>query len=781
MAKMINSVRRSNDLEKAPFVLPKSTQETIPFDSVTKDGIFIVGKNKFTATWMLSDINYMTAAEEEQEVYLEQYADLLNSLDPGVTTKITIMNTSHGQRKKEDYQLLLASDGLDELRAEYNAMLGAVTHDSAQVHQVKYLTMTAECSNLEEARSFFNRQDVSLNNKLSVFGSHASRQDGLQRLRSLASVYRPDTEEYCLVNFDEVWTLGHHFKDYVAPDGMNIKADHFEMDGKFGRVLYLRNYATYIRDSIVNELTALPIRLSLSIDILPTTTDEAIKTAEKKRTSVEQNIFNWERKQQRQGHFGVTLPYQMTQQRKEIDEFLSDLTERDQRMMFVCITIMHMADSKKQLDLDTKTLMSVAAANRCDLGYCRFQQLEGLQTVLPYGHRRLDILRTLTTEGVAAFMPFRAQDVSHKDGIYYGINAISKNVLFVDRREFINGNAWIIGASGSGKSFAAKREIAFHALKSDVDIIIIDPEREYGNLVKRLNGEVIVLAQDSSHRINALDVSLTYADPDKKMDPFLAKGQYVLSLVEMMMGSPMTPQERSIVDRCTRITYKDYKKSGMQGTVPTLDDLYRNILVQSEPLAREIALKIESHIKGSLDIFAKHTNVDVENKLICYDIHDLGAQLYPVGLFVVLDAILNRISKNRQTSRPTYVYIDEIYLLLAHQQAAAFLNVLWKRIRKYAGFMIGITQNISAVLDSILGAEMFGNSELQVILNQSPDDAARIVEQHRLSDSQAKFITNSAAGRGLLKAGPEFVPFVDEFPKDTELYRLMTTKAGEVS
>jgi len=424
-------------------------------------------------------------------------------------------------------------------------------------------------------------------------------------------------------------------------------------------VMFLKDYANFIKDKTIAQMTDIARNLMLSIDVVPIPTDEAVREVESIMLGVETNAANWQRRQNANNNFTAMLPYDMELQRKETREFLEDLTARDKKMMFAVMTVVHMADSKKQLDQDTAAIKNIAITERCQLSTLKWQQMDGLNTALPIGVRRIDTMRTLTTESLAALMPFRVQEIAHKHGIYYGQNAISKNMIVADRKQLMNGNSFIVGVSGSGKSFAGKNEIVNQMLADDADIILVDPEREYSELVKAMGGEVIHISATSPNHINAMDLNREYGDG---ANPVILKSEFVLSLCEQLIGGQnLGAKQKSIIDRCTAKVYWDYQSNGYVGEPPTLQDFHEELMKQPEQEAQELALAIELFTKGSLNTFAKHTNVDTDNRLICYDILDLGKQLMPIGMLVVLDSILNRITRNRAKGRKTFIIIDEIY------------------------------------------------------------------------------------------------------------------------
>ena len=559
---------------------------------------------------------------------------------------------------------------------------------------------------------------------------------------------------------------------------MEFKKNYFIMGEKFGRVLFLKEDASFIKDSMISELTDISKNLMLSIDVLPVPTDEAIKEAENRLLGIETNIANHIRKQAENNNFLASIPYDLEQQQTEAKEFLNDLMTRDQRMFLAIITIVITADSEKELDNITDAITTTARKNLCQLGVLNYQQLDGLNTTLPIGNSQIETLRTLTTESLAVCMPFKVQEVQHTNGIYYGQNAISKNMILVDRQELLNGNSFILVVSGSGKSFTAKEEISSIMLKEkDADIIVIDPENEFAGLVKELGGEVVEISSTSKNHINAMDMNKYYGD---NSNPIILKSEFVLSLCEQLMGKALQPQQRSIIDRCTAKVYRDYQNRDYEGEPPTLKDFREELLKQNEKEAKEIALAIELFSNGSLNTFAKQTNVNINNRLVCYNILELKKQLQPIAMLVILDSILNRITANRQKGKNTYIYIDEIYLLFQYEYSANFLFTLWKRVRKYGACCTGITKNVEDLLRNDLARTMLANSELIIMLNQASTDREELAKLLNISDAQLSFITNVEAGHGLIKIGNSLIPFINKFPKNTELYKLMTTKLNEI-
>lgn len=775
---MIKTLKLLSKQEHEKFKVPKNVQDLIPVQTVYSDGIFQVAPGKFAKSFKFEDINYAVASREDKESMFLKYSEILNSLDSGATTKITINNRRMDRREiARDILLPPKDDRLDIYRKEYNRILLEKATGSTSMVQDKYLTISVFKPTAEDARTYFARVGAELQQHFSRLGSRLVEMDVYERLKVLFNFYRIGEESSYNFNLSDFAKRGHSFKDYISPDSIEVNDDYFMLGEKYGRVMFLKDYAAYISDDIITELTDISRNLMLSIDIIPIPTDEAVREVENKMLGVETNATNWQRRQNANNNFSAVLPYDIELQRKETKEFLEDLTTRDQRMLFAVVTLVHMADTKKQLDEDTEAIKTASRKKLCQLAVLKWQQMDGLNTALPIGVRKINVMRTLTTESLAVLMPFRVQEIAHKHGIYYGQNAISKNMIIADRRQLMNGNSFIIGVSGSGKSFAGKNEVVNLMLAENADIIIVDPEREYSALVRAMGGEVIHISATSPNHINAMDLNREYGDG---ANPVILKSEFILSLCEQLIGSgSLGAKQKSIIDRCTARIYWNYQENGYTGLPPTLQDFHTELMMQPEQEARELALAIELFTKGSLNTFAKHTNVDTNNRLICFDILDLGKQLMPIGMLVVLDSILNRITRNRAQGRQTFIFIDEIYLLFQQEYSANFLFTLWKRVRKYGAYCTGLTQNLEDLLQSHTARTMLANSEFLIMLNQAPTDKYELAKLINISDEQMGYITDVSPGCGLIKVGSALVPFENRFPQNTQLYKLMTSKPGE--
>lgn len=774
---MIKSLLAANKSEKDRFVIPRSVQQSIPIRCVYSDGIWHTGR-KHSRTWRFADINYAAASEEERRSIFLSYCAVLNSLPTDAAAKITIINR---RINPVDFQRQILmkerGDELDRYRRESNQILTRRAAESNNLVQEKYITLSIPQRKIEETRTYFRRVDANLSKGFGRLDSGAKPLTTHDRLRILHDFFRPGEEQY--FTFDQTAAIrrGLDFRDLICPDGLAFKAGHFEMGDKVGRVLFLKDYASYIKDEMIADLSDFPRNLMLSIDILPIPTDEAVREVQSRILGIETDITRWQQRQNDKNIFTASIPYELEQLRGETKEFLSDLTERDQRMIFAVVTLVHIADSLEQLDADTEALLSIGREHLCQFSTLRYQQEDGLNTVLPYGLRRVKALRTLTTESAAVLMPFRVQEIQDPGGLPYGVNAISKNLLICERKRLISPHAFYLGVSGSGKSVAMKSTIENVALATNDDIIIIDAEREYGPITRSLGGTVVEISPSSPHHINPMEVADGYGDGE---NPIAMKSELITSILEQQMGvGRVNGSHKSIIDRCTANVYQNYFHSRGKAPMPLLTDWRNEVLKQVDPEAREIALAAELITEGSLNVFAHPGNVDMNSRIITLDLYEMGEQLRPTALVVTLEAIQNRVMENRKRGKYTWVFLDEVYLYFKYHYSGEFLYRAWKRFRKYAGIMTAATQNVEECLKSETARLMLANSEFLLLFNQAATDRAELGKLLHISDTQMGYITNAEPGHGLLKMGGSLVPFNNSIPKDTELYRLMSTTPGE--
>ena len=698
---MIKTLKIMSKQDKERYTVPRKVQDVIPVRRIWQDGIFSTG-NKFSKSYRFSDINYLVASREDKESMFLIYSELLNSLDSGAVTKITINNRRTNKANFENSILMpMQEDFRDEYRREYNQMLLDKATGANGITQEKYITISVVKKDVEEARAYFSRVGADLISHFAALGSKCVELDASERLRILHDFYRQGEEAEFFFDLAAMAKRGHDFKDYICPDSIEKNSDYVKLGDKFCRVLFLKDYASYIKDNMVTELTDFNRNLMFSIDIVPVPTDEAVREVENRLLGVETNITNWQRRQNANNNFSAVVPYDMELQRKESKEFLDDLTTRDQRMMFAVITLAITADTKEQLDSDTEAVLSVARKHMCQLAVLKFQQIDGLNTALPIGVRKINAFRTLTTESLAVFIPFKVQEIQDKGGIYFGENAISHNLIMCNKANLLNQSAFYLGVPGAGKSFAVKELIAFlmlHPNYADDEILICDPEGEFGALVKALGREkatVAHLVAGGKDKLNSMYMVEGYGE----QNPIVEKSQFVMSLIEQIDKRGVGPQHKSIIDRCTALVYPEAEK---EGRAATLCDLRQKLLEQPEEKAKEIALSLELYTTGSLDIFGRDSTVDLSKPYVVFDIHGLGEQLKPAGSLVITDTILNRVTLNWKRGKRTHVFIDEFHVMFENEQSGIFFNSAWRQFRKRGAYPTAITQNVEVRPDRAL-------------------------------------------------------------------------------
>ncbi|HMM32486.1 MAG TPA: ATP-binding protein [Clostridia bacterium] len=779
---MIRSLKAANAAEQMiKYPVPRTVQDTIPVQTVHEDGIFEFGgandkMKRFSMSFQISDINYFSVSEDERSALFVSYRGIMNSLDSSAAYKVSVVSHYVNELEFETNVLLpQQNDGLAAYRNEYNGILQSKIEENSRITQDKYITVTISRKSVEEARSFFQRVSAELKAqfldkmKVEVVPLNAN-----ERLRLLHDFYRAGEEVFYHFDLRESARRGHTFRDYICPDGMEIKSDYIRIGDRWARALYLANYATYLYDDLVAKLTDINKQMMVSVDYIPVPTQEAVQEVQRVLLGINTNIVNYNKRQAQDQTFAA-IPFAMQQQKDETTAFMQALTEKDERWIFGLLTLVHVADTKEELDADTESMMTIAREKMCQFAKPFFRQLEAMQTAIPYGVRRLTDVRTMTSSSAASFIPFRSPRLMDKGGIYYGSNPLTKEMILADRKQLINGNGFVFGKAGGGKSFLTKEELAAVVLGTNDDVIVLDPEREYGGLVKALGGEVIRISATSANHINAMDINADYGED---ANPVISKTEFVLSLCAEILGG-LEGKERSLLDRCTGRVLRKYVAADYTGSAPTLSDLHADLVKQPEMEAKDIALRLEVFVNGSLDTFSKPTNVKTDGRLICFDLKDLGGQLKTLGMLIVLDCIINRVSKNRAQGKYTRVYIDEFHVFTANEYSRKFFISFWKRARKYGGILTGITQNIGDLMRSEDTQDIISNSEFLLLLAQAPTDRDRFAEMLHLSSEQVKYINEARVGRGLIKCGNAILPFENVFPKNTALYKLMTTKLSE--
>lgn len=763
--------------EKAPL----NVQQTIKYNMMFEDGICEVLGGLYSKTIKFSDINYQIARRDDQVDIFSKYCEFLNYFDSSIPIQITIVNRAIDKQEfKKQMFLKMRNDAIDEHRKEYNQMLAdKALQGQNSILREKYLTFSTFAADHEAAISALSRIETDVLGNFKTLGCNAKTLSGAERLELLHHAFNQNSDPFNF-KYDYLVSSDLKTKDFISPDSFDFSSKaRFEFGNKFGQVLYLKGLPPDLSDKLLTEISDIPVNMFINLHINSVEQDKALNLVKQKISFMEQQKIDEQKKALKSGYDVDMIPYELKYSLKEAEELLDDLQNKNQRMFRVTILIYISADTVEELDNGVYQIMSAARKNNCKIGNLDYLQEEGLNSSLPLGLNHVDIQRTLTTSSTAIFIPFTTVELFQSGGMYYGLNALSRNLIFFDRKSLKNANGFILGTPGSGKSFAAKREMINVLLNSDDEVLIIDPEAEYLPIAKGFKGEVIHISAGSKNHINPMDITMDYSDDD---DPLLLKSEFILSLCELLIGgrNGLSGSEKAVIDRSVKITYAKYFSNPRNNPVPTLLEFHEVLKSQPEQEATNIALALELYVTGSLGVFAQPTNIDINNRLVVFDIKDLGKQLRTLGMLIVLDQIWNRITQNRAIGKRTWVYIDEIYLLFQNEYSANYLFELYKRARKWGGIPTGITQNVEDLLISDLARRMLSNSDYIMMLNQAPTDRAELAQLLNISDQQLSYVTNANAGQGLIFSGSSIIPFIDKFPTETKLYQMMTTKPEEI-
>ena len=763
----------------------KSAQDSIPFERMFPDGICRVSANYYTKTVQFQDINYQLSLNEDKTAIFEGWCDFLNYFDASVRLELSFVNMS---ANKDTYgqqiSIPLRGDADDSIREEYTQMLrNQLAKGNNGLIKTKYLTFGVEADGLKAAKPRLERIETDVLNNFKRLGVAAEVLNGMERLRLMHDIFHIDAPQPFQFSWDWLAPSGLSVKDFIAPSSFTFRTGNcFGLGQKLGAVSCLQILAPELNDRMLADFLDMESSVIVSMHIRSVDQVKAIKTIKRKITDLQKMTIEEQKKAVRAGYDMDIIPSDLATYGTEAKKLLQDLQSRNERMFLLTFLVMNVADTMPQLNNNIFQASSIAQKYNCQLTRLDFRQEEGLMSSLPLGLNQIEVQRGLTTSSVAIFVPFTTQELFQHDSeaLYCGINALSNNLIMVNRKWLKNPNGLILGTPGSGKSFAAKREITNVFLVTDDDIIICDPEAEYGPLVERLHGQVIKISPTSTQYINPMDLNLNYSDDE---NPLSLKSDFVLSLCELIVGGKdgLMPVEKTIIDRCVRMVYRDYLSDPKPENMPILEDLYNELRRQEEKEAQYIATALEIHVTGSLNVFNHRTNVNIRNRIVSYDIKELGKQLKKVGMLIVQDQVWNRVTVNREAHKSTRYYIDEMHLLLKEEQTAAYSVEIWKRFRKWGGIPTGLTQNVKDLLSSREVENIFENSDYVCMLNQASGDRQILAKQLNISPHQLSYVTHSGEGEGLLFYGNVILPFVDRFPKETELYRVMTTKPSEVS
>lgn len=765
--------------------IPKTAQQSIPFDRMFPDGICRVGLDYYTKTIQYEDINYQLAQQEDKTEIFEEWCSFLNFFDSSVRFQLSFSNMA---TDVSDFEKSIAishkNDGFDDVRDEYSeVLLHQMEAGNNGLTKTKYLTFGIHAESMKNAKPRLIHIETDILNNFKRLGVQARTLNGSERLEVMHRQFHIGDDAKFNFDWKYLTSSGLSVKDFIAPSSFAFPTGrYFQIGEMYGCMSFLSIDASDISDRLLADFLSMESSQVVTMHIQSVDQNEAIKTIKHTITELDRSKIEEQKKAVRAGYDMDIIPSDLATYGKDAKALLKELQSQNERMFLLTFLVMNTGKTKQELENNVFQAASIAQKHNCNLVRLDYQQEQGLMSTLPLANNLIEIQRGMTTSSTAIFVPFTTQELFQigNEALYYGLNALSNNMIMVDRKKLKNPNALILGTPGSGKSFSAKREIANSFLVTDDDIIISDPESEYSPLVARFGGQVIKISPTSDQYINPMDINMNYSDDD---NPIALKADFILSLCELIVGNKdgLRPVEKTVIDRCIRQIYQKYFEDPGPEHMPILEDLYHSLLEQEEPEARHVATALEIYVTGSLNVFNHRTNVELTNRLVCYDIKDLGKQLKKIGMLVVQDQVWGRVTENRSQGKSTRYYMDEMHLLLREEQTAAYTVEIWKRFRKWGGIPTGITQNVKDLLASKEVENIFENSDFIYMLNQAVGDRQILAKQLNISPHQLSYVTHSGEGEGLLFYGNVILPFVDRFPTNTELYRIMTTRLSEVS
>ena len=762
-----------------------SAQDSIPFLRMYPDGICRVTDNTYSKTIRFADINYQLNTNDDKSAIFDGWCDFLNYFDSSIKFQLSFINHSANRDSySQNLEIPLQGDDFDAIRSEYTDMLkNQLAKGNNGLIKTKYLTFTIEANSVKTAKPRLERIETDILNNFKRLGVKAETLNGYERLEVMYGIFHLDEPEPFSFSWDWLAPSGLSVKDFIAPSSFEFKTGkHFHMGNKYGTASFLQIIAPELNDRLLADFLDMESSLIVTLHIQSVDQTTAIKTIKRKITDLDRSKIEEQKKAIRSGYDMDVLPSDLVTYGTEAKKLLQDLQSRNERMFLMTFIVLNTADKYPQLKNTVLQAKSIAQKHNCILTCLDYQQEQGLMSSLPIGLNQIEIQRGLTTSSTAVFIPFTTQELFQdgKEALYCGLNALSNNLIMVDRKLLKNPNGMILGTPGSGKSFSAKREIANVFLVTDDDIIICDPESEYGTLVEHLKGQVIHISPTSSDFVNPMDLNLNYSDDE---NPLSLKADFILSLCELIVGGKegLQPVEKTIIDRCVRLVCRDYLNDPVPEKMPILEDLYNALRSQDEKEAQYIATALEIYVTGSLNVFNHRTNININNRVVSFDIKELGKQLKKIGMLIVQDAVWNRVTVNRDAQKSTRYFADEFHLLLKEEQTASYMVEIWKRFRKWGGIPTGITQNVKDLLASKEVENILENSDYIYMLNQAAGDRQILAQKLNISPHQLSYVTHSGEGEGLLFYGSTILPFVDRFPKDTLLYKLMTTRLSDLA
>lgn len=765
--------------------IPRTAQQSIPFQRMFPDGICRVSDRYYTKTIQYQDINYQLAQQEDKTAIFEEWCSFLNFFDSSIHFELSFMNmATDAEVFEKNIRIPLRNDHFNSVRSEYSQMLKTqLAQGNNGLTKTKYITFGIEAESMREAKPRLDHVQTNLMNNFKRLGVVAKVLNGKDRLQLMHAMFHMGDNDRFYFDWNWLAGSGLSVKDFIAPTSFSFPGGRtFTMGSLHGAMSYLQITASDLSDQLLKDFLDMETSEIVTMHIQSVDQTAAIKQIKHTITELDRSKIEEQKKAVRAGYDMDIIPSDLATYGKDAKALLKELQSQNERMFLITFLIMNTGKTEQELENNVFQASSIAQKHNCNLRRLDFQQEQGLMSSLPLANNLIEIQRALTTSSTAIFIPFTTQELFQNgdEALYYGLNALSNNLIMVDRKKLKNPNGLILGTPGSGKSFSAKREITNAFLVTDDDVIICDPEAEYTPLVNCLEGQVIKISPTSTHYINPMDINESYSEDD---NPLALKADFILSLCELIVGGKegLQPIEKTVIDRCVHQIYQHYFEDPKPENMPLLEDLYHALLQQEEKEAHRVATALEIYVKGSLNLFNHRTNVDINNRFVCYDIKELGKQLKKIGMLIVQDQVWGRVTANRSAGKTTRYYMDEFHLLLKEEQTAAYSVEIWKRFRKWGGIPTGITQNVKDLLSSREVENIFENSDFVYMLNQAAGDRQILAQQLNISPHQLSYVTHSGEGEGLLFYGNVILPFVDHFPTDLALYKIMTTKLSDIS
>lgn len=789
-----------------PKNIPRTVQDTLPYIECYENGVMQVEPGVFSMSSEFNDISFKVCSNEAQEGTYTDYQKFLNTINPKEDICITFVNEKENEKDKLEKVIpIMRGDKYDIYRKEIAEVLRdklAVSRNN--INTRKFITFKTESDNVDDAIHRLNTLSSEISNNFKKVTKFPLKELKLpERLELLHNIFNSSEKNYWFehdekgnvsIDFAKMAKQNLTTKDIIAPSSLKFQSDCFYIGDRVGQAMYLDNVANWMNTNFLSDLTAVNFESVINVHIQAIPQEQGLKMVHNKSVNITGEIMEKQKKAIQSGYNPDFISTDLKNAKDQIDALEHDMQNRDQKLFYMALILVHFADSKEELKEQETLIKNIAAKYMCSIKSLSFQQERGLTSALPIGINRTFISRLLTTESLGVFIPFDEINQFDDGGFYYGINSVNKSLIVYNRLKGQNYNGLVLGSSGSGKSFSSKREMNSVILNTTADICIIDPDGEYGPIANTYDGTIVRIAPGNGVYINPFDLDIdTSFDPETS--PITMKTDFICGMLETMLGNgaQLTPIQKSIVDRCVRQIYEPYIKhlqelppdaNGKKRTIdrdscPTMQNLFDALISQKQPEAQTLALVMETYTMGSFDTFAHRTNVNLDNRVIVYDIKNIGTNLRELALKVCMNDVWNKIMDNRRQNKWTWFYVDEFHLLLSNYSTSEFLKSIWKRARKWQGVPTGITQNVEDLLLSPAARAIINNSSFVYMLNQSAMDRAALQDILKLSDNDMEFVTNVEKGHGLIFNGKQAIPFEDQFPSNTQLFKVFTTKAEE--